>query len=132
MRSPALQPTRAESCALRSNHSANTGLRGPAGDLPFSDSRGRESSLGNLSSTRTGYTKNLEREKALNFQEASMTLKVLQVNTEDIGGSAECVADDLHLAYRRKGRSSWLAVEYKRTDSPFVFQTTRVYLRVIG
>ena len=61
-----------------------------------------------------------------------MTLKVLQVNTEDIGGSAECVASDLHLAYRRKGRSSWLAVEYKRTDSPFVFQTTRVYLRVIG
>jgi glycosyltransferase involved in cell wall biosynthesis len=43
-------------------------------------------------------------------------LKILQVNTSDIGGGAENVAWNLFNSYRDKGYNSKLAVGFKRTD----------------
>ncbi len=42
--------------------------------------------------------------------ERSRPLRVLQVNTADVGGGAEAVSYMLHAALRRLGHQSWLAV----------------------
>jgi hypothetical protein len=47
-------------------------------------------------------------------------LRILQVNTADLGGGAEKVAWELLQAYRKRGHDSWLAVGRKSTDDPQV------------
>lgn len=46
-----------------------------------------------------------------------MTMRILQVNTHDIGGGAERIASDLHDAYRVRGHEASLVVGKKRGDS---------------
>lgn len=41
-------------------------------------------------------------------------MRILQVNTSDLGGGAQKVALDLFRAYRREGHESWLAVGQRR------------------
>jgi len=48
-------------------------------------------------------------------------MKILQVNTADLGGGAERVAWNLFRAYRIAGQVSWLAVGAKRSSDPDVF-----------
>lgn len=48
-------------------------------------------------------------------------LRILQVNTADIGGGAEKIAWGLFWAYRSRGLSSQLAVGYKRSRDPDVW-----------
>lgn len=47
-------------------------------------------------------------------------LRVLQVNTTDLGGGAAGSAWHLFQAYRKRGASSWLAVGRKLSDDPDV------------
>src|SRR5258706_2226734 len=47
-------------------------------------------------------------------------LRVLQINTLDLGGGAEKVAWNLFRAYRQRGLGSWLAVGKKRSNDPHV------------
>jgi glycosyltransferase involved in cell wall biosynthesis len=49
-------------------------------------------------------------------------MRILQVNTADIGGGAESVAWQLFQGYRRLGHSSWLAVGCKQSHDADVFQ----------
>jgi len=49
-------------------------------------------------------------------------VRILQVSTADIGGGAEKIAWDLFRRYRALGHESWLAVGYKRSSDPDVFQ----------
>ena len=51
---------------------------------------------------------------------AERPLRLLQVNTHDIGGGAAKVAWDLFTAYRARGYGSWLVVGYKRSSDPDV------------
>src|SRR4249920_3017389 len=48
-------------------------------------------------------------------------MRILQVNTSDVGGGAEAVAWQLFQAYRRSGHSSRLAVGLKQSRNPDVF-----------
>ena len=48
-------------------------------------------------------------------------MRILQVNTYDLGGGAESVVSRLHAAYRRAGHDAWLAVKRRRGDAPGVF-----------
>lgn len=50
------------------------------------------------------------------------TLRILQVNTLDFGGGAEGSAWNLFQVYRDRGHRSWLAVGYKRSADPDVFE----------
>jgi glycosyltransferase involved in cell wall biosynthesis len=45
-------------------------------------------------------------------------MKILQVNTKDIGGGAEKIAFTLHQNYRDRGHQSWLAVGQKTLTDP--------------
>jgi len=47
-------------------------------------------------------------------------MRILHVNTSDLGGGAEKVAWDLSQAYRKRGHDSWFAVGTKYTDDPQV------------
>ncbi len=49
-------------------------------------------------------------------------IKILQLNTKDIGGGAEKVAWNLFQTYREYGHESWLAVGKKYSDDIKVFQ----------
>ncbi|MGE5502851.1 MAG: glycosyltransferase [Actinomycetota bacterium] len=49
-------------------------------------------------------------------------MKVLQVNTFDLGGGAEAVAMRLHRAYRAAGHQAWLAVKRSRGTEEGVFE----------
>ena len=48
-------------------------------------------------------------------------MRILQVNTADIGGGAESVAWQMLKEYRDAGHSSWLAVGCKQSEDPDVF-----------
>ena len=50
----------------------------------------------------------------------SQPLRILQVNTSDVGGGAEGSAWDVFQAYRHRGFDSWLAVGRKLSDDPGV------------
>jgi len=50
------------------------------------------------------------------------TLKILQISTTDRDGGAEGSAWNLLRAYRDRGHKSWLAVGWKRSDDPNVFE----------
>ncbi len=52
-------------------------------------------------------------------------MRILQVNTSDIGGGAEGSAWNLFQEYRRRGHESWLAVGFKRSNDPNVFEMPR-------
>lgn len=56
-------------------------------------------------------------------------MRILQVNTADIGGGAEAVAWQLCQWYRRLGHASWLAVGMKRSQCPEVFQISQDQFR---
>ena len=67
------------------------------------------------------------------FTRGGMTeqpLRILQVNTADLGGGAERVAWNLHRTYRAQGHQTWLAVGQRySTDKdvlPFAAQTRGV------
>jgi glycosyltransferase involved in cell wall biosynthesis len=47
-------------------------------------------------------------------------MRILQVNTGDVGGGAERVSLDLHSSYHRAGHESWLAVGSQRAENPGV------------
>ena len=49
-------------------------------------------------------------------------MRILQVSTADIRGGAEKIAWDLFRRYRALGHESWLAVGYKQSSDPDVFQ----------
>ena len=49
-------------------------------------------------------------------------MKILQVNTADIGGGAEMVAHDLLDAYRGRGQTAWLAVGVKQSQRSDVLE----------
>src|SRR5690349_6453727 len=51
---------------------------------------------------------------------AGRPLRILQINTLDLGGGAEKVAWNLFRAYRQRGMESWLAVGNKRSNDPGV------------
>ncbi len=51
---------------------------------------------------------------------ADSALRILQVNSVDLGGGAARVAWDLFRGYRRRGHESWLVSGAKLTDDPFV------------
>ena len=53
---------------------------------------------------------------------ATRPLKILQVNTRDIAGGAEKISFELMEVYRRRGHASWLAVGYRSSQAPGVFQ----------
>jgi glycosyltransferase involved in cell wall biosynthesis len=48
-------------------------------------------------------------------------MKILQVNTTDIGGGAEKIAFNLFQEYLKQGHQSWLAVGVKRSLSNYVY-----------
>jgi len=48
-------------------------------------------------------------------------VRILQVNTFDVGGGAEMVASRLHASYRQAGNRARLAVKKKLGDDPDVF-----------
>jgi glycosyltransferase involved in cell wall biosynthesis len=48
--------------------------------------------------------------------ESVLTMKILQVSTEDIAGGAEKIAWTLHQGYKLKDQTSWLAVGRKKSD----------------
>lgn len=48
-------------------------------------------------------------------------MRILQVNTFDVGGGAETVASRLHTTYRQAGAQARLAVKKKLGDDPDVF-----------
>lgn len=48
-------------------------------------------------------------------------MRILQLNTYDVGGGAEAVASRLHEAYRQRGHEAWLAVKRKRGNRDGVF-----------
>ena len=50
---------------------------------------------------------------------------MLQINTADVGGGAEAVASELHLALIARGLSSVLAVGFRRTNLPRVVELPR-------
>ena len=52
-------------------------------------------------------------------------MKILQVNTADVGGGAEVVARQLFAAYRARGHWSRLAVGAKSSDDPDVIRLPR-------
>lgn len=58
--------------------------------------------------------------------EPERSLRILQVSTCDIAGGAEKVAWSLFQAYRQRGYASWLAVGYKRSEDPDVFEIPRL------
>jgi len=60
---------------------------------------------------------------------ADRPLRILQVNTVDIGGGAEKVALDLFRSYRARGHSSSLAVGYRFGNDPEVVPIPRCYRR---
>lgn len=47
-------------------------------------------------------------------------LRILQINTADLGGGAEGSAWNLFQSYRTRGHNSWLAVGCKRSNDPDV------------
>ncbi len=49
-------------------------------------------------------------------------LRIVQVNTSDIGGGAERVALQLHAEYRRAGHDAQLAVGFRRSNAAGVFR----------
>lgn len=49
-------------------------------------------------------------------------MRILQVNTADIGGGAESIAWQLFNGYRRSGHSSWLAVGSNQSHDADVFK----------
>lgn len=49
-------------------------------------------------------------------------LRIVQVNTSDVGGGAERVALQLHAAYVRAGHDARLAVGYRRSNAAGVFR----------
>lgn len=49
-------------------------------------------------------------------------LAILQVNTLDVGGGAEQIADNLLKAYKASGHDAWAAVGEKRATNPVVFE----------
>ena len=49
-------------------------------------------------------------------------LRILQVNSQDLGGGAEQVAWNLFKAYQSLGHTSWLAVGKKKSQDPDVLQ----------
>lgn len=51
-------------------------------------------------------------------------LSILQVSTADVLGGAESIARNLHVAYRRLGHDSHMAVGRKRSDDPDVHRIT--------
>ncbi|GMU35196.1 MAG: glycosyltransferase [Planctomycetia bacterium] len=51
-------------------------------------------------------------------------LSILQVSTADVLGGAEAIARNLHVAYRRLGHDSHMAVGRKRSDDPDVHRIT--------
>lgn len=51
-------------------------------------------------------------------------LSILQVSTADVLGGAESIARNLHVAYRRLGHESHMAVGRKRSDDPDVHRIT--------
>lgn len=52
-------------------------------------------------------------------------MRVLQVNTYDLGGGAEAVCRSLHLSYRSLGADAYLAVGRRYGDDPGVAQIER-------
>lgn len=58
--------------------------------------------------------------------EPDRSLRILQVSTADIAGGAEKVAWNLFTNYRKRGYAAWLAVGYKRSDDPDVFELPRL------
>ena len=52
-------------------------------------------------------------------------MRILQVNTSDVGGGAEGSAWNLFQAYRKRGHESWLAVGFKRSSDPDVLEIPR-------
>src|SRR5438093_505980 len=52
-------------------------------------------------------------------------MRILQVNTADLGGGAEAVARQLLDAYRARGHWSRLAVGVKRSDDPDIMRLPR-------
>jgi glycosyltransferase involved in cell wall biosynthesis len=48
-------------------------------------------------------------------------MRILQVNTRDLGGGAEGSVWNLFQSYRSRGQASWLAVGKKLTNDPDVF-----------
>jgi len=61
----------------------------------------------------------MSREDDLSFYKK---LKVLHINTADIGGGAESSAWNLFQSLRKKGYESWLAVGEKFSDDPNVYK----------
>lgn len=49
-------------------------------------------------------------------------LAILQVNTLDVGGGAEQIANNLLNGYQLSGHDAWMAVGEKRTNNPAVFE----------
>src|SRR6516162_4918680 len=49
-------------------------------------------------------------------------MRILQVSTADHAGGAERIAWNLLHSYRSRGLDSWLAVGYKRSQDPSVFE----------
>lgn len=58
----------------------------------------------------------------------SRRLKILQINTSDLGGGAEQVAWGLFSGYRSRGQDSRLAVGNKHLKDPAIFQIPRIPL----
>jgi glycosyltransferase involved in cell wall biosynthesis len=52
-------------------------------------------------------------------------MRILQINTSDVGGGAEKSARRLFDEYRRRGHASWLAVGFKRSEDPEVVEIGR-------
>lgn len=57
--------------------------------------------------------------------ELQRPLRILHVNTIDLGGGAAGSAWNLFQAQRARGEESWLAVGIKRSDDPSVFRIPR-------
>lgn len=57
-------------------------------------------------------------------------LRILQVNTFDIGGGAEKIAGDLFTSYSDQGHKSWLAVGMKKSSNENVFSIPRRFDRI--
>lgn len=55
----------------------------------------------------------------------NLPLNILHVNTKDVGGGAAKVAWDLSHAYCARGHESWMAVGWKNSDDPRVFEIPR-------
>jgi glycosyltransferase involved in cell wall biosynthesis len=53
---------------------------------------------------------------------AKPLMKILQINTKDLGGGADHVAWSLHRGFRAEGHRSWIYVGRKRRDDPQVIQ----------